>query len=165
MADIELKRTLVDRRLYLLDGVGTLRLEGFFSRSATVEANGDTWRVGRRGFWQRLIEASDAKGAAVGEFEPNTLRRGGRLRWDGRELTLRPASAWRQRYALADGNRELAILDGKSWGRRPVKITVDDLGAIEPGLLLFAAFVVRGLAEDADTAAGAGVTTTVPSSG
>ena len=109
-----------------------MRLEGLFSRSATVEANGDTWRVGRRGFLQRLVEASDATGATVGQFEPNSLRRGGRLRWDGRELTLRPASAWRQRYALADGDRELAILDGKSWGRRPVKISVDDLGAIDP---------------------------------
>jgi hypothetical protein len=33
---------------------------------------------------------------------------------------------------------------------------VDDLGAVEPGLLLFATFVVRGLAEDAGAAAGAG---------
>jgi hypothetical protein len=30
-----------------------------------------------------------------------------------------------------------------------------DPGAIEPGLLLFAAFIVRGLAEDAGAAAGA----------
>jgi len=31
----------------------------------------------------------------------------------------------------------------------------DDPAAVEPGLLLFAAFVVRGLAEDASGAAGA----------
>jgi len=48
------------------------------------------------------------------------------------------------------------ILDGKGWGRRPVKVTVDDAEALEPGLLLFAAFVVRGLAEDSGGAAGAG---------
>jgi len=30
---------------------------------------------------------------------------------------------------------------------RAVEVTVDDSGAVEPGLLLFAAFVVRGLAE------------------
>ena len=35
-------------------------------------------------------------------------------------------------------------------------VSVEDPGALEPGLLLFAAFVVRGLAEDASsTAAGA----------
>ena len=72
---------------------------------------------------------------------------------------MRPASGWRERYALADGDRELAILDGKVWGRRPVKVTVDDLDAIEPGLVLFAAFIVRGRAEDAQSAAGAGAST------
>jgi hypothetical protein len=35
-----------------------------------------------------------------------------------------------------------------------VKVTVDDPAALDPGLLLFAAFVVRGLAEDASSAAG-----------
>jgi hypothetical protein len=42
----------------------------------------------------------------------------------------------------------------RGWGKRPVKITLDEPGLVEPGLLLFAAFVVRGLAEDASTAAG-----------
>jgi hypothetical protein len=154
MAD--LKRTPEDRRLYALDGVGTLRLEGFASRSATAEADGLSWRIGRRRFWQRAIQATDASGTAVGEFEPRGLRRGGTLRWAGRELTLRPASHWRERYALADGEHELALLDGKGWGRRPVEVTIDDPGAVEPGLVLFAAFVVRGLAEDAGGAAAAG---------
>ncbi len=77
------------------------------------------------------------------------MRRGGTLRWVGSEFALRPASSWRERYALADGDRELAVIEGKGWGRRPVKIIVDDSEPIEPGLLLFTAFVVRGLAEDA----------------
>ena len=80
-------------------------------------------------------------------FEPHSIRRGGAFRWAGHELALRPASSWRERYALADGERELALLDGKGWGRRPVKITVDDPDAVDPGLLLFAAFVVWLLAE------------------
>ena len=75
----------------------------------------------------------------------------GPVRW----LSLRPASRWRERYALAEGDRELAVLDGKGWGRRPVMITLDDIGAVEPGRLLFAAFIVRGLAEDAEGAASA----------
>lgn len=54
-----------------------------------------------------------------------------------------------------DGEQELALLDGKGWGRRPVEVTIDDPGAVESGLLLFAAFVVRGLAEDAGSAAAA----------
>jgi hypothetical protein len=159
MADLELKRTAGDRRLYALEGVGTLRLIGLASRAALAEASGKRWRFGRHGFWRRAVLATDETGTEVGEFEPRGLRRGGRLRWAGRELALRPASSWRERYALAEGDRELAILDGKGWGRRPVKVTVDDrepLEPLEPGLLLFATFVVRRLAEDASGAAGAG---------
>jgi hypothetical protein len=94
--------------------------------------------------------------SVVGEFEPRGLRRGGTVRWKGRELTLRPSSNWRERCVLAAGDRELAILDGKSWGRRPVNVTLADASAVEPGLLLFAAFIVRGLAQDTRGATGAG---------
>lgn len=158
MADLELMRTPGDRRLYAVDGVGTLRLTGFASRSAIAVAGDRTWRIARRGFWRRVIEATDSSGTADGAFGPRGLRRGGTVRWAGRELTLRPASSWRERYALAEGDRELAVLDGRGWGRRPVRITLDDPAAVEPGLLLFAAFIVRGLAEDAGSAAGAGGT-------
>jgi hypothetical protein len=156
MVDLELTRSAQDRRLYALGDVGTLRLEGWAARRATAEAGDDVWQIARRGFWRRAIDAVDPAGVAVGSFEPHTLRRGGAVRWDGRELTLRPGSLWRERYGLADGERELVVLDGKSWGRRPVKVTVEDPAAIEPGLLLFAAFIVRSLAEDAGAAAGAG---------
>jgi hypothetical protein len=153
MIDLELTRSSEDRRLYVLDGIGTLRLEGWASRRATAQAGSDSWRIARRGFWQRVIEAADAAGTAIGSFEPRTLHRGGTVRWDDRELALRPASMWRERYALASGDRELAIIDGKGWGKRPVRVTVEDPAELEPGLLLFAAFVVRSLAEDAGTAA------------
>ena len=158
LPDLELTRAPGDRRLYVLPGVGTLRFQGLFSRCATAEVDGRTWRFAARGFWQRSLLATDASGTTVGDFTPNILRRGGTLHWNGRELTLRPASAWRERYAVADDERELAVLDAKSWGRQPVRVSVDDLGAVEPALLLFAAFVVRGLAEDTAGAAAAGAT-------
>ena len=54
-----------------------------------------------------------------------------------------------------------AIFEAKGWGRRPVKVTIDESAPVEPGLLLFAAFVVKGLAEDAaGAAAGAAAATT-----
>ena len=159
MADLELTRTAGDRRAYVLERVGSLRLEGLFARTATAEAEGTSWRFARSGFWRRNLVATDARGTVVGEFEARGLRRGGTVRWAGRELALRPASSWRERYALADGARELAVLDGKGWGSRPVNLMIDDPHAIEAGLLLFAAFVVRGLAEDAQGAAGAGAST------
>jgi hypothetical protein len=158
MAVLELTRTPGDRRLYALEGVGSLRLEGFASRAATVTSGGSSWRIARSGFWRRVIEATDDSRSVVGRFEPRSIRRGGALTWAGRELALRPSASFRERYALADGERELALLDGKGWGKRPVKVNIDDSESVEPGLLLFAAFVVRGLAEDAGSAAAAGAT-------
>jgi hypothetical protein len=157
MADLELTRTAHDRKLYALGHVGTLRVGGFFSSTATVEAGGRTWELSGTGFWRRVIRATDEAGTVVGEFDPRGgLRRGGTLRWEDREYALRPASSWRERYALVADERELAVLDGKGWGKRPVAVTVGDLSLVEPGLLLFATFVVRGLAEDASSAGSSG---------
>ena len=163
MIELELTRTHEDHRRYLLKGVGTLRLQGLFSRTATAKAGNEHWHFARRGLWQRVIQATDGLGAVAGEFVPRDLRRGGTLLWGGRQLTLRPASSWRERYALAEGERELVLIDGKSWGRRPVKVTLPDPDAIEPGLLLFASFIVRQLAVNADSASSAA--TTVASTG
>ena len=119
MTELELMRTPGDRRRYALEGIGTIHLEGLFARSANAEAGSNHWQYVRSGFWQRVMQATDAAGNIVGAFRPRDLRRGGTLEWAGREFTLRPASSWRERYALADGDEELVILDGKSWGRRP----------------------------------------------
>ena len=163
MTELELERAPGDRRLYVLAGVGSIHFTGLFSRGATAEANGERWRLSRRGLFGRSAGALDEIGVTVGTFEPRSIRRGGEITWGGRQLTLRPASAWRERYALAEGETELALLDGKGWGRRPVAISVEDSAEVEPGLLLFAAFVVRGLAEDAGAMAGASASTAATS--
>src|SRR5262249_42215812 len=144
MIELELTRTQGDRRLYALEGVGTIRLEGVLSRAALADSEGTRWRFVRGGLWRPVMTATDITDATVGEFRRRGMRRGGTLRWEGREHALRPASGWRERYALAEGERELAVLDGRGWGRRPVKVMVEAVGAVDPGLLLFAAFVVRG---------------------
>jgi hypothetical protein len=149
MGEIELTRTAGDRRLYALGDVGTIRFTGWLARSASAEAGGRRWEMVRSGWFRRAMEARDATGQTAGRFVPHGVRRGGTLRWLDRELELRPASRWRERYVLADGARELATLAGQGWGRRPVRITLDDSSVIDPGLLLFAAFVVRGVAQDA----------------
>jgi hypothetical protein len=164
MTELELKRIPCDRRLYALESVGTLRLGGVLSRSATAEADGTSWTFTRRGFWQRVIQATDAAGTVVGEFVPRDLRRGGALRWAGRELRLRPASVLRERYALSDGDRELVVVDGRGWGRRPVNVSLLDPAAIDAGLLLFTVFVVHRLAVNAASSASAGSTAAVSGS-
>jgi hypothetical protein len=135
------------------------------SRRATATSAGVTWRIGRSGLFGRNIYALGSGDAVIGEFDPRPIRRGGELRWSGRVFQLRPASAWRERYALAIGDEELAVFEGKSWGRKPVRVEIVRPEAIEPGLMLFAAFVVRSLAEDGSSAAGASVATTSASTG
>jgi len=150
MPDFELTRTREDRDRYELEGVGTLRLEGMFSTRATAEAAGQQWQIGRRGFW-RQRQVPDAAGVVVGTFD-RRLRGGGALTWEGRELVLERASVWRERYALVEGERELVLYEARSWGKRPVTVTIDDPGALDPGLLLFGAFVARSLAHDSASA-------------
>src|SRR5689334_3973379 len=102
MAELELTRSGDDRRLYEIAGLGALRFRGLFSRRATAEAGAAAWSFDRRGVWHTTIEASDATGAVVGSFAPRNLRSGGSLRWGERDFELRPASMWRERYALGD---------------------------------------------------------------
>lgn len=148
--ELELTRSRDDRRRYDLEGAGALRLGGWLRGGATIEAGDALLEVRRRGILRRTTEATDGAGALVGCFGPLGWRRGGPLLRDGRELTLTPSSAWRERYTLREGGRELGLLEGKGWGRRPVRIRLTD-PATEPALLPFAAYVVRSLADDADT--------------
>jgi hypothetical protein len=156
IAELELTRSKEDRRLYHLGALGSLRLEGMMSRRATATSAGRNWHIGGAGLFSRRVRALAEGGVLVGEFDPRSLRRGGELRWNEQAYELRPASAWRERYALVLGDSEVAIFESKGWGRKPVKVQIVRPEAIEPGLVLFTAFVVRGLAEDASNAAGAG---------
>jgi hypothetical protein len=156
MPELELVRTPADRRRYALAGIGTLRLEGLLGRSASAEGGERSWLIARRGVFTSAISATDAAGTEVGEFTGRTLRRGGSLRWGDQTLALQPDSIWKERYALTDGELRLATIEGHSWGKRPVQIGIDDLAAVEPGLLLFAAFVVRALAEAAQSSGSGG---------
>jgi hypothetical protein len=150
MEEILLTRSPDDRRLYTLGELGTLRLQGWVSRIAIAEAGERSWRL-RGGKFPTPIDATDAAGAEVGMFTGRALKRGGTLRWAERELALRPEDLWKERYVLLDGEHRLATIESRT-GRNPVGVSVNDSATIDPGLLLFAAFVVRCLAEDAANA-------------
>ena len=159
MAELALTRSSGDKRRYELDGIGTLRLGGWASRWATAMAGERKWGLARRGILKSVIQATEPDGTVVGEIEGRSLKRGGSLRWEEHADALEPDSRWKEHYALVDGERRLATLEGKGWGKRPVRVELADDERIDPGLVLFAAFVVRALAEDASSAgaaAGAG---------
>ncbi len=142
------------RRRYEIRGVGTLQLEGWASRRATAEAAVGSWELSR-GLWRRRAQAT-AAGSVVGTFSRGSLfRRGGSLTWETRPLELRSTSVWRQRYALREDGQDLVVLTASGRGKRPVTIAFGRSAAIEPALLLFAAFLVLGFAQDANAGAGA----------
>jgi hypothetical protein len=74
MPELVLTRTPADRRLYAIEGVGTLRLEGLWSRRATAEVGADSWQLGAVGFWRRTVHATDALGSVVGTFSAPSNR-------------------------------------------------------------------------------------------
>ena len=166
--ELDLTRADGDRRLYLLEGIGTIRLQGLLMRAATAKSADTAWHFARHGFWQRTIQATESDGHVTGTFQPRDIRRGGILHWQAHHYTLRPDSAVRERYCLSGDGRELALLEAKGWWgwgtRRPLRLQLlDGTGAFDPGLLLFASFIVRTVADDASTTAGvaAGVAATV----
>ena len=165
--ELDLTRADGDRRLYLLQGIGTLRLHGLLMRAATATSADGVWHLARHGFWQRTIQATDSGGHVAGTFQPRDIRRGGILHWHAHHYTLRPDSAVRERYSLSSDGRELALLEAKGWWgwgtRRPLRLQLPD-GAFDPGLLLFAAFIVRTVADDASTTVGVAATVTTTSS-
>jgi hypothetical protein len=151
MATLQLTRSGDDQRLYALDGLGTLRLdspEGQRSRLATAAAGERRWHLAHVGPFMNTIHAVDATGAVVGRYDDAGIREGGGLLWSRRTFALRCASRWKDRYALVEGENEIAMISARTWGTRPARVVGDDLGALDPGLVLFATFVVRVLAEE-----------------
>ena len=156
------------RRLYALDGVGTLELHGMLMRSATASAPREPGaspgaRCGDDSCRRRT------PGAEIGSFRPREIRRGGTVHWYGREYTLRPHGLLRERYVLADHARELVVIEATGWwgwgARRPVRLVLEHAAATEPGLLLFASFIVRTLADGAAADAGGSAAVVSASSG
>jgi hypothetical protein len=167
--ELDLTRADGDRRLYLLEGIGTIRLQGLLMRAATAKSADAAWHFARHGFWQRTIQATESDGHVAGTFQPRDIRRGGILHWQAHHYTLRPDSTVRERYSLSSDRRELALLEAKGWWgwgtRRPLRLQLlDGTGAFDPGLLLFASFIVRTVADDASTTAGVAATVITPSS-
>ncbi len=153
MQEMQMTRSPDDRRLYALGDLGTLRYQGWTSRAATAEAGPQSWELKRVGVFRQTIEATDGAGTVVGSFSGRVLKTGGTLTWAGRELALASDSFWKQRYALLDGDHQLATIEARIWGKKAGDVSVDDPATIDPGLLLFAIFVVRCLAEDAASSA------------
>lgn len=146
MTELVLLPSRAARRRFDLGDVGSLAYEGLLANRAVATAGSERWRLGPDG--ARRAQATAADGTVVGRYEASASPEG-RLTWAGRELVVRPVRGRRARWTLHDGDgRELVALDGRGTGARPAAIALPGDGEpLDPGLLLFLAFLVRKLAK------------------
>ena len=145
---LELTPDPAEGRLWVLPGVGTFLRTGRTSRAATAEARGRLWQIVRHGIVRTGFRATDESGAAAGELQNGLTGRSERLRWGGRDLALRWEEPDRNGHVLLDGERRIAVMTPERAGKRPLDVVIEDAAA-DPGLLLFAAFIVQAYADDA----------------
>jgi hypothetical protein len=133
--------------LYVADKIGTLCVAGWTCRTATAQAGGRIWQITRRGIWPVSIQATDAAGDVIGEFSGGRLDQSMTLRWSNRELVLWSNGPSDHRYVLIDGDRALTTIDGDHLSKRSPTISITDAGDTDPGLLLFAVYVVHAVTQ------------------
>ena len=160
MFELELTRAREDRRTYRLEGIGSLRRTALFS-SATIATSesGDTWELRQRGLTGRRADAVAGDGTTAGEFDTERfVDHGGTLTWRGAAFSVRSTRSWATQYTLADGDRDLLVVDVRGWGKRPATVRLADL-SIDPGLVLYFTWLVQTFnASDSSAAATAAAT-------
>ncbi len=156
MAELELTRDAVDRRTFVLAGVGRIRHGGWLKRSAELSTEqGNRWKADRKGFRQRPV-FTDAAGGEPARFDAaGTFKRGGRLEvTGGGAYALEPSSHFKERYALTADGRELATVEAAGWSsKRPVRLTVEPDAGLEDLVLLTVCWLVQQFAQDAASGA------------
>jgi hypothetical protein len=155
MSRLELARSPEDPRLYVLPGVGELRTGGLLTGGRVeATAGGRTYTFATRGRVRRVPTATDAFGEEVGQRSGSESLVWRSTPWDLRPSFEGPVAF----YALArpGEEREVARLLPTGWGKRPVPIVVDDSARLDPGLVLFAIFVMRRVNDEMIRAAGSG---------
>lgn len=148
MRQVELLQDPGDKDRWVLPGVGSFLRTGRVSRAATAEAGERRWSIKRFGLVRTGFNASDEAGTVVGEVRNPISGRSDRLRWAGCDLRLVRDGPRLWGYALCDGDRRLAVMTPKRRGRRQLDVVLED-PSVDPGLLLFQAFIAQAYEDDA----------------
>ena len=158
MTELRLQRDDVDKKRYVLEGVGELQFGKWYERGATAtDTGGRSWEL-KPSTWSRSAEALDQVGDQAARFEPEgTFKRGGRLELvDGSGFELKPSSAWKNRYALWSDGEELASVETTGWSGTEVAVDVAEDASVDSLPLLMACWLVRRFGEDDASAASGG---------
>jgi hypothetical protein len=152
--ELELKRWFDDRRRFDLDGVGSIRRGGWWSRRAgLLPVQAPPLTAAPQGLMGRAAIVTTADGVTVGRFaQKGVLSHGGELVWRDRQLRVRSEALLTNRYSISDGDTALLEVRATGWGRTPARVSLSGEAA-DPGLVLFALWVVQDfIAQDSASA-------------
>jgi hypothetical protein len=139
---LEVTRDSGDKRRFVLSSVGTVTRGKFWNDPSMLEAPGHpTWQVTNKKLFKPVFVAVDAEGVEQARFMLGSLE----LTVGERSLHLeRTPAGWFTRagdHRLVEEGRDLVGFAPRTWGKRPVSVTVHDERLLgQPMLLLFAAF-------------------------
>jgi hypothetical protein len=150
MARLALTRSPEDRKLYVLPGVGELRVARWPGKAVEATAGGRTYTFAPRGQEHRVPTATDAFGAEVGHQHGSWSLIWRSAKWD---LDFMPDISGSYALRRRGEEREVAYLALTGWGKRPVPIVLDDDARLDPGLVLFAMYLMNRFAEEVNRSA------------
>ncbi|MBC2931837.1 hypothetical protein [Nocardioides sp. zg-1228] len=142
--ELVLTRSDGDRRRHDLDGVGTIRRGGWWSRSCElVPVEGPPLTAAPQGRMGRAAVATDTAGVTVGRFaQKGLLTHGGELVWRDRPLRVRSEALVTTRYSVSDGDTALLEVRATGRGRTPARVSLHH-ERVDPGLVLFSLWLVQ----------------------
>jgi hypothetical protein len=153
----ELTLDRVSRGRYALGEIGTLRALPRFA--AEIEADGTSWTLRRAaaGFGQTIHARENGTREPVSSYVPSGFLhlRGiyaGKLTRGERVLEWRANHQLGRQFTLTEGGSALARFAAGS-DTQPVAASVEDLGRLEPLLLLFCCHIVKQAVDTAKVAA------------
>jgi len=156
MHELQLIRSVDDKRRLDLHGVGSVRFENMWGTKLCLSAPGHVdWRIARSGR-RGGITATDATGAVVATLVGQRVEHGHR----SVDVTTPHQGVFDRRppFVLVEGDRELAKVAPQVWSEKPVDVTLMDeqFAAEQPHLLLFALWAANRIAASRQAGAAAG---------
>ena len=143
-------------RVMEMAGVGALDDVRWWGGACTARPDdGRTLHLAVSGLVNRVYRAVDPAGGEVATYRRERVwRRDGTLTWRGMDHELVQEGTLRRTFALRRSGRDLLTLKYFAIGPRRVNVRVTGVEEVEPGLVLYCAWLVLCFGqEDATTAA------------
>ncbi len=145
MGELQLVRSVDDRRRFELAGVGWVRSTGWLTQRADAGrvVGASEWHFEPRGWTGGRAEAlATGTGEVVGTYRRTSRwNHDGEVTWGRTTLRVGRAGFWRSRYVWSVGDQPVLELGVHPLSRRRVTLTLESAWQRDPGLVLFACWL------------------------